>query len=91
MKQAPLNKGNLFLKPKEQMFVSMAVVSMVEQLENTSKNPRINWTPEARKTLKDMLEAGNDLKAKLTKLGFDMTPLPPFEEGDEKEFLTKES
>ncbi len=81
----------LYLKPDEGKFLSMAVVRMIEDLQDTSKNERFNWTPEARKDLKDMLAAGNSLKIKLLKLGFDMRELPPYEEGDEDEFLTKQS
>lgn len=81
----------LYLKPDEAKFVSMAVVSVLEQLQESSKNVQHNWTPEVRKTLKDMIDAGSQLKIKLTKLGFDMRPLPPFEDGDIEEFTTKPS
>ncbi len=81
----------LYLKPEEAKFISMAVVSMLEQLQDTSKNPKINWNPEARMDLKDMLSAGNGLRKKLLKLGFDMRELPPYLEGDENYFLTKQS
>jgi hypothetical protein len=81
----------LYLKPDEAKFIAMAIVSLIEQLQETSKNPDINWNPEARKDLKDMLAAGNTLKIKLQKLGFDMSDLPPYLEGDKDDFLTKES
>lgn len=81
----------LYLKPDEAKFISMAVISMIEQLQSTSKNERINWNPEARKNLKDMLSAGASLRIKLLKLGFDMSELPPYLDGDEDEFLTKQS
>lgn len=74
-----------------QKFLGMAVVDVVDNINAQLRDPRINWTPESRKTLKEMLEAGVKLKTKLEKLGFDMRPLPPFEEGDQDEFLTKES
>lgn len=69
----------------------MAVVAMVEQLRETSQHQLINWNPETRKDLKDMLTAGNSLKIKLQKIGFNMSDLPPYLDGDETEFLTKES
>ncbi len=81
----------LYLKPDEGKFLSMAVVRMISDLQETSKNERINWTPEARKDLKDMVDAGTSLKIKLLKLGFDMRELPPYMDGDEDEFLTKQS
>jgi hypothetical protein len=81
----------LFLKPDEVKFIAMAVLSMIEQLQDTSKNPLINWNPESRKDLKDMITAGTSLRIKMEKLGFDMRDLPPYLDGDENEFLTKQS
>lgn len=83
--------NNLFLKPDEARLLSMAVVSMIEQLTATSKNQKINWNPAARKDFKDMLAAGESLRIKLKKLDFDMRDLPPYLDGDENEFLTKQS
>lgn len=80
---------NLYLKPEEQKFISMSVVALIEQLRETAINPMMNWNPETRKDLKDMLAAGESLRVKLKNLGFDMRPLPPFVDGDENEFLTK--
>lgn len=82
---------NLYLKPEEGKFLSMAVVSLIEQVRESNKNQRINWNPEAIKMFKEMTKAGASLKIKLEKLGFEMSELPPFIDGDEKEFLTKES
>lgn len=81
----------LFLKPDEAKFISMAVVAMIEQLQNTATNNLINWNPASRKDLKEMLSAGSSLKIKLQKLGFDMRELPPYIDGEEKDFLTKQS
>lgn len=81
----------LYLKPDEAKFTSMAVLSLLELLETVSKNQLINWNPEARKDLKEMVAAGSSLKIKLKNLGFDMRPLPPYLEGDENNFLTKQS
>jgi len=81
----------LFLKPEEQKFISLAVVGLIEQLQEVYTNQFVNFNPEARRDLKQMLAAGNSLKIKMEKLGFDMRKLPPFMEGDEDEFLTKPS
>lgn len=81
----------LYLKPNEVKFISMAVLSMLEQLQDSAKNQLLNWNPETRKDLKDMIEIGSNLKIKLKKLGFDMRELPPYLDGDEDEFLTKQS
>lgn len=83
--------NSLFLKPEEGKFVALATIDLVERLTNISRNDKINWNPAARKQLKEMIEAGTKLKEKLKKLGFDMSELPPFMEGDQDEFLTKES
>jgi len=86
-----MDAKNVFLKPNEGKFLSMAVVAMIEQLRENSQNQIINWNPEARKDFREMLEAGNSLRIKLIKLGFDMRELPPYLDGDEDEFLTKQS
>ena len=81
----------LYLKPNERKFVAMAVVALIEQIHETATNPRMNWNPETRKDIKDMLEAGNSLRIKLDKLGFDIRDLPPYIDGEERDYLTKES
>ncbi len=81
----------LYLKPDEVKFISMAVLSLLDQIETTAKNEKINWNPEARKYHKEMIAAGTALKIKMQRLGFDMRDLPPYLDGDENEFLTKES
>lgn len=81
----------LYLKPDEGKFLSMAVLRMIEDLQESQKDVQLNWNPEARKYLKEMVEAGTSLKIKLIKLGFDMSELPPYMNGDEDEFLTKQS
>jgi hypothetical protein len=86
-----MNGQQLFLKPEEAKFLSMAVISMFEQLKEVAGNPQMNWEPSARKDLKDMMAAGNSLRLKLGKLGFDVRDLPPFEEGDWNTFFTKPS
>lgn len=83
--------NTLFLKPDEGKFLAMAVLSMIEDLTESSQNQRVNWNPETRKDLKDMLTAGKSLRIKLNKLGFDMIDLPPYIDGEEIDYLTKPS
>lgn len=71
--------NQLYLKPEEGKFLAMCVVGTVEQLRNA--DPKQNWNPQAKAYLRDMLKAGEALKIKLAKLGFDMTD-------NEKEFLS---
>lgn len=81
----------LFLKPNEAKFIALSVVSLLDQLKESARNPEIPFNPEARKDLKQMIEAGTSLQIKLKKLGFNVDDLPPYMDGDETEFLTKES
>lgn len=83
--------NQLFLKPEEGKFLSMAVVALIEQLTDSSQNVNINWNPETRKDMKDMLASGKALRVKLEKLGFDTRDLPPYIDGEEEDFLTKPS
>lgn len=83
--------NNLFLKPDEGKFLALAVIGTLDQLKESMKKPLMNWTPETRKQLKEMVDAGTSLSIKLQRLGFNMSDLPPFMDGDENEFLTKQS
>lgn len=83
--------SNLYLKPEEAKFLSMAVVDCIETIQDTSSDQSLNWTPEARKDMKAMLTAGNSLREKLKKMGFDVRDLPPYLESDNDEFFTKQS
>lgn len=82
---------NLYLKPDEAKFLAMAVLATLEDIIDTSKNVQLNFTPEVRKDLKEMIAAGTALRIKMNKLGFDMRDLPKVEPGEEKDYLTKES
>lgn len=82
---------NVYLKPDEAKFISMAVLAIIEDLETTSKDVNINWNPSARKDLKEMITAGNSLKVKLENLGLDMRDLPPYLDSDKDDYLTKQS
>ena len=86
-----IKSDQLYLKPDEAKFIAMAVLSEIETLQDMATDQRINWNPAARKNLKDMIAAGTTLKIKLQKLNFDMKELPPYLEGDQDDFVTKES
>jgi hypothetical protein len=81
----------LYLKPEEGKFLEMSVVSMLEQLQSSLHDQHLNWDAKTRKMLKDMIAAGSGLKIKLQKMGFKMEDLPPFLDGDEHDFFTKQS
>lgn len=86
-----MNTQNVFLKPNEGKVLALALLDFIDCTKTTSQNPNINWTPQSRKDIKDMLEAAESLRIKLRKLGFKMDDLEPYKPGDEIEFLTKES
>jgi hypothetical protein len=86
-----MNGKQLYIRNDESRFLGMSVAAMLEDLTESAKNPQFNWTPAARKIIKEMITAGTSLKVKLEGQGFDVSPLPPFEQGDEDEFLTKPS
>lgn len=81
----------LYLKPEEAKFLGMAVVAMVEHLQNSATDETIPWNPASRKTIVDMLTAGKALKIKLDGMGFDMRPLPDLVDEEMKDYFTKES
>lgn len=84
-------KQNVFLKMEEIKFIALATIAQLEDLRNAATDEKIPWTPESRKTIKEMREAGEAVKIKLQKLGFDMSDLPELYPGEEDEYLTKES
>jgi hypothetical protein len=86
-----MNTSNVFLKPNEGKVLALALLGFIDLIKETSTDPLINWTPEARKDHREILEAAESLRIKLRKLGFKMDDLEPYKPGDEIEFLTKES
>lgn len=83
--------NQLYLKPEEGKFLALATIAFITDLEEGRSEQKYNWTPETRKLMREMMEARQSLRIKLTKLGFNMTDLGAFREGDQDEFLTKPS
>jgi hypothetical protein len=86
-----LQNKSLFLTPNESYFLASAILSMLADLRESVSNQKVNWTPEARKYYKDMIQIGEKLSIKLKVIGMDMSKLPEYNPGDENDFLTKES
>lgn len=61
---------------------------IIKDIESTKLKP---WSPDARSTIKDIETATKSARSKIEKFGNIKCELPPFYEGDENEFLTKES
>lgn len=79
---------NIFFKPDECKFMALACLDMLRIINENKQHP---WTPEARKIQKEMLEAGNRVRDKFKKLGFNMSELEELLPGEELDWLTKES
>lgn len=83
----------IFLTPNEAAILGMGLAVIIEDLNAVKRCELANvpWTPEARKNQKEMLEAAISAAAKLEKFAGISCNLPDYNDGDEKEFLTKES
>jgi ABC-type Zn2+ transport system substrate-binding protein/surface adhesin len=75
---------HVFLKPDEAKFVAIMVAQFITDHKATDRH---NWNAEAIKYRSEMLFAATSLKNKLQKLGFNVSDLDPYNDGDEKEFL----
>jgi hypothetical protein len=79
------------LTPNEIAITGMALAALIEDLEITSKDATLPFTPDARKDMSEMLSTAKSAQAKFELATGHEVRLDPFVEGDEKEFLTKES
>lgn len=79
------------LSPNEVAITQMALSGLIEDLTAVSTNPEYPFTPEARKDQKSMLDAAKSAHAKLAATSGLEVKLDPYMEGDEEEFLTKQS
>jgi hypothetical protein len=76
----------VFLKPDEARFVALMTSQFITDHKETDGH---DWNDEAKKYRGQMLAAATSLKSKLTKLGFNVDDLDPYQEGDENEFLNR--
>ncbi len=79
------------LTPKEVKVIHMALEVFIEDVTTSSKDPSLPFNPEARTMFKDMIETANAALIKIQLASGYAVRLDPYNEGDEKEFLTKES
>ena len=84
---------NLYLKPEEMKFLALSIVTTFDFVKQNQQDPNIPWTPESRKYMREMIEAGNSLKNKLQKLGFNVKQIEDIKvtQQDIDDSLTKES
>lgn len=82
---------SLILTPDEVTIILVALSGTIEDLTETSTNVKLPLNPEARTACREMLTAAKSAQKKLeTTIGHEIR-LDAFVDGDEKEFLTKES
>lgn len=79
------------LTPKEVMAIGMGLARVIEDLEETRNDQSIPWTPETRLMMKDMYDSAKSAAGKIEAItGFECR-LDAYEDGDEKDYLTKPS
>ncbi len=79
------------LTPHEVKIIQLALTTMIEDMTDSSKNINFPFTPEARGLIADMLSTAKSALDKIAKASGHLVQLDPYQDGDEKEFLTKES
>lgn len=73
--------------------IILGLQTTLEDLEEASKNQNFNFTPDARKDMREMITAGYSAKKKLEEVVHKgiAFKLDKYQEGDEKDFITKQS
>jgi hypothetical protein len=81
----------LYLNAQEAKAIQMGLGRIIEDLKTMSSALNMPWTPDARKTLKTILNAATSAGKKIQRITGIAANIPPYNPGDENEFLTKES
>ena len=84
-----MNKNTL--TPDEVLITQIALSATIEDMEVIAKDHTIPFTPEARKSQRDMLAAAKSAHKKIAAASGQLIQLDPYKEGDETDFLTKQS
>ena len=71
--------------------IAMGLALVIENMEEIKKNPAIPWTPEARKMQKEIIQSAKSAPAKIEMVSGFECRLDSYRDGDENEFLTKQS
>lgn len=79
------------LNPNEVTVIQMALTSMIEDMEEVSKDTKLPFTPQARSEMRDMVNHAKSALGKIALASGKLIKLDPYQEGDEKEFFTKRS
>lgn len=81
----------LIITPDETKVIQMGLAEVIESITETMKNPAIPFNPEARKSMKQILTVALSASKKIEAISGVSAEMEPYKEGDENEFLTKES
>jgi hypothetical protein len=78
----------IYFNPDEVEVIAMGLAIIMQDYEATKQLP---WDPVARKTQAETIASARSAAAKLEKFAGIKCDLPPYDEGDENKFFTKES
>jgi len=79
------------LNPKEIKVIQMALEVFIEDNTAIRTDPSIPFNVEARSMMKDMFETATSALKKIQIVSGYAVELEPYNEGDEKDFFTKQS
>lgn len=79
------------LTPKEVTIIQMSLSALIEDMTAVSKEQSYPFTPESRKDMNDILSNAKTALAKIALASGKLVQLDAYNEGDGKEFLTKQS
>lgn len=78
----------IYLTKEEYKAVQLGLAHILEDFKQTGLLP---WNAESRKDMKDIMTATNSAAAKIEKITGIKAILPPYIDGEEKDYFTKES
>ena len=79
------------LTPKEVTVIQMSLSALIEDMATASKEPSYPFTPESRRDMNEILSTAESALAKIALASGKLVQLDAYKEGDEEEFLTKQS
>lgn len=83
-----MNKQSIYFNPREVLAIAMGLGLIIDDFNSTKEMP---WNPEARKDQLEILAAVKSAAAKLEKFTGVKCDLPPYIDGEEKDYFTKPS
>lgn len=89
------NKKNkppmIYLTHGEYKAIQLGLARILEDFREVKKNISIPWTPESRRDMEDIISSANGAASKIYKVTGIEAVLPDLYDGEEDEYLTKES